>query len=142
MDVQVLGADTLPSTIFARLGLANWREDSATELAMYQCVSDRAGVPVPHLLAHGRLYDGADPWPYLVTERLTGAPWRDASLTRRQGLEAAHQLGTAVRSLHNIPVPDVPILRQAGSSLTDRTGLTSIDDAFSPRISPTRLIAT
>jgi hygromycin-B 7''-O-kinase len=88
---------------------ANWREDSATELAMYQCVSDRAGVPVPHLLAHGRLYDGADPWPYLVTERLTGAPWRDASLTRRQRLEAAHQLGTAVRTLHNIPVPDVPI---------------------------------
>src|SRR5688572_4059506 len=58
-----------------------WRADSETELAAQQCLSGMAGVPVPRMLASGRLYDGADPWPYLVTERMTGIPWREASLS-------------------------------------------------------------
>jgi aminoglycoside phosphotransferase (APT) family kinase protein len=96
-----------------------WRADSETELAVQQRLSDLSAVPAPRLLAFGRLYDGKDPWPYLVTERMAGTPWREATLSSRQRLQIAGQLGKVARTVHAVTVPDAPIFQT--SRLSDRT---------------------
>lgn len=83
-----------------------WSESYAAERGALMQAASEPDVPVPRLLAEGRLFeDAAIPWPYLVTARLPGASWRDAdpSTDRRHALAAV--VGHVVRRLHALEPP-------------------------------------
>lgn len=85
----------------------SWRGDHAVELAMQQRLHDEPEILAPRLLAYGDLYDGDEPWPYLITERLRGTAWRDArGLTHGSRAALASRLGELVRFLHGMSVPE------------------------------------
>jgi hygromycin-B 7''-O-kinase len=76
----------------------------AAECAAHSLVATDPEIAAPRLVAEGRLYDDSDdPWPYLITTRMTGvASWR-ADLTTDQEHELAADLGRQVRRVHMIP---------------------------------------
>lgn len=84
---------------------AQWQLDFETEVAAHSILEQVPDLPVPGLLAHGGLYDGPDPWLYLVTERLRGRPWRDLQLAPPSRASIARQLGEIMRVIHDIAVP-------------------------------------
>jgi hygromycin-B 7''-O-kinase len=86
-----------------------WRSSYETELAMNQLLLDYPLIPAPALIAHGQLYDDAEPWPYVVTARLRGCAWRDRQLSAPVGRRLAARIGEVVRCVHELPVPDTPV---------------------------------
>lgn len=86
-----------------------WRTCFETELAMHRLLLGHPRVPAPALVAHGQLYDGREPWPYLVTSRLRGRAWRDVRLPATVGTRLAGRLGEIVRQVHELPVPGAPV---------------------------------
>jgi aminoglycoside phosphotransferase (APT) family kinase protein len=105
----------------------SWRANHAAELAAQLLLRDHPGIPAPALLAAGQLYrePASEPWPYLVTERFTGAALRDASLAPAERLRVAGRLGAAVRRVHDLPAPaagplDRDWLRDHGKAGTER----------------------
>ena len=102
-------------------------EGYAVERTLHALFVDRPTVPAPRLIGHGTLFDGplddgvpwSDsapdgggegredwPWPYLITTRLSGTPWRTAGLDATAQEQVAHELGAAMRCVHELPVPD------------------------------------
>jgi hypothetical protein len=78
-----------------------WRESHAAEGAAHALVATDPEIAAPSLRAEGRLYDDIDaPWPYLVTTRMTGVPWREADLSAEQRLAVAADLGRQIRRVH------------------------------------------
>ncbi len=90
----------------------SWRDDHDVEQAVLRLLDHNRDIPAPRLLAHGRLYDDPEPWPYLVVERVPGCDWQEAALAPPQRHHVAEQLGAAVRRLHDLPAPtDGPAAR-------------------------------
>ena len=78
-----------------------WRRSHAAELAAQVLIADDGAIAAPRLLAEGRLCEDIDaPWPYLVTTRMSGLPWREARLSAAQRVSVAADLGAQVRRLH------------------------------------------
>lgn len=91
----------------------HWRECHEAELAVHRLLLDHPRVPAPALLAEGRLYEGGGaPWPYLVTRRLAGTAWREASLDRDQRVALARRLGEVLREVHHLPAPAAPVFQR------------------------------
>lgn len=87
-----------------------WRVSHAAERAALAAVASDPAIPAPRLLAEGRLRDDADaPWPYLVTTRVPGASWREASLSDLRRRSVAEELGDVVRRLHALPPSGVAV---------------------------------
>jgi hygromycin-B 7''-O-kinase len=82
-------------------GAQSW----AAEVAMHQLLSDNRAVPAPLILASGKLWHDEPVWPYIVTERLAGAPVRELELTGVEAEELASQLGMVVAELHHLSPP-------------------------------------
>ena len=81
-----------------------WRVSHAAERAALVRLAADLSIPAPRLLAEGCLRDDPDaPWPYLVTSRVPGTSWREASLSARHRRAVAEELGDAVRRLHALP---------------------------------------
>jgi hygromycin-B 7''-O-kinase len=90
----------------------SWRDDHDVEQAVLRLLDDDRDIPAARLLAHGRLFDDPEPWPYLVVERVPGRDWHRAPPAPSQRHHVAEQLGTAVRHLHDLPAPtDGPVAR-------------------------------
>jgi aminoglycoside phosphotransferase (APT) family kinase protein len=85
-----------------------WHNDHAVELSMQQLLHDQPTIPAPALIHHGNLYDAAEPWPYLITERLHGTAWRETTLGASSQHQIAGRLGEITRALHAIPVSNIP----------------------------------
>lgn len=84
----------------------SWRSDHAAELAAQRLLREHPELPAPPLLAHGSLYEGGpDPWPYLVTGRVSGSALRDLRLSPRQRRVLAARLGQVIRRVHALPPP-------------------------------------
>lgn len=83
--------------------------DYATECAVYEVLRGAPGLPVPALIAAGELFEGAAPdvwpWPYLITTRIGGEPWRTAATTLDAQRALARELGTVMRAVHALPHP-------------------------------------
>jgi aminoglycoside phosphotransferase (APT) family kinase protein len=103
-----------------------WRRSHAAERAAHALVATDPEIVAPRVLAEGRLYDGAAPWPYLVTSRVSGCSWRDAELSNEQRLSIAAELGRQVRRVHALrpagvathedwPAPDVAAAAEQSS---------------------------
>ncbi len=104
----------------------------AAELAMGELLAGVPEVPVPAVLASGRLFGDADgwSWPYLIMERLTDARAVREVPTGRSLRRAAEQLGPALARLHTWPAPatiaardPLPALRAAAPDRLRRFGL-------------------
>jgi hypothetical protein len=83
-------------------GAPFWRASHDAELAANACVSRAPGLRAPELVAHGALFTGDAPWPYLVTRRVPGTPWSRADLDQDTRLAVAADLGAQVRILHDL----------------------------------------
>lgn len=81
----------------------SWRDNYDTELAMQQLLAKHPEIPAPQLIAHGQLFNGPEPWPYLVTSLMPGRASREVGA----GPTIAARLGEVVRALHEIAPPDV-----------------------------------
>ena len=70
-----------------------------------------SGLPVPALVAEGRLFedvddeDGGWPWPFLVFEEAPGVPLALVELGERERLVLAEDVGAFLRRLHRVPPP-------------------------------------
>ena len=102
-------------------------EGYAVERTLHALFLERSEVPVPRMIADGTLFDGVlddgvawDPdapdtggekeadwaWPYLITSRVSGKPWRTAGLDAPAQEGIAQELGRAMRLVHELPVPE------------------------------------
>jgi hypothetical protein len=93
----------------------------AAEHGMYEALAGHSRILAPELVAAGALFDGPGwHWPYLISERISGVPVREATATEPM----AHQLGVAIAELHALPVPrpvrDRDLLPRLRSTATDR----------------------
>jgi hypothetical protein len=75
-------------------------------------VLDHADVGAPRYVAHGHLFQTGWRWPYLITSRLRGTPWRQARLSAQAQRTVAFELGTGMRRVHELRCPDEPIWRR------------------------------
>lgn len=125
------------------------------ERALHTTVLDQAELAVPRHVADGRLFDsGGWRWPYLVTTRLAGTPWRSALLTREQQHAVASQLGEMIRRVHDLEPPSEPVFqrdavaelrascsaRQRRFSTVPAELVAHIDDYLAPRSAERRLL--
>ncbi|MFC7619091.1 phosphotransferase family protein [Microlunatus sp. GCM10028923] len=90
------------------------RRDHDTELAAYRMLGASGALPVPDLVAHGRVGDRD----YLVLSRSPGRPVLECSLTDRQRLDLAHRLGSVIKSVHRLS-PILPVGRLRRDWLRD-----------------------
>ncbi|WP_020671274.1 phosphotransferase family protein [Amycolatopsis nigrescens] len=99
--------------------------DSHAVESEFYALTAGAGLPLPELLAAGELGAGGTgwPWPYLVTSRMPGLPYRSAMSTmdERDRLRFARELGGLVRRLHEVPL-------DGGSLLGDGTRFAALLD--------------
>jgi aminoglycoside phosphotransferase (APT) family kinase protein len=83
--------------------------DYTTECAVYEVLGRAPPLPVPALVGTGYLFEGAAPdvwpWPYLVTTRIGGDPWRTAAAAPDARRALARQLGAVMRAVHELPHP-------------------------------------
>ena len=80
-----------------------WRESHGSERAALALVATDPGIRAPRLVGEGRLYEDAEEsWPYLITTRISGVPWRHAELSTEQRFWVAGELGRQVRRLHRL----------------------------------------
>jgi aminoglycoside phosphotransferase len=84
----------------------------AIERSLHSGPLDRPDLPVPRYVAHGQLFESGWRWPYLVTTRLDGTPWSEASLPAEAQLAVAAQLGEVLRRVHALDCPDGPVWRR------------------------------
>ena len=74
-----------------------WESAHRAESAANRCVAGDPRILAPKVLAQGRLFGDADAsWPYLVTERVPGVNWEDASLSFEDKLSITAELGRQV----------------------------------------------
>jgi aminoglycoside phosphotransferase len=85
-----------------------------TERTALRLLADHPAITAPALVADGMLF-GTDsthgndwPWPYLVMTRLPGTAWHEANLDEAERHPLAHQIGTSIRRLHDLPPPTGP----------------------------------
>lgn len=122
-----------------------WRQAYAAERAAHAVLETDPLIAAPRLLVHGQLFEDADaPWPYLVSERMTGIAWDRAGLTVDQRLSVAAEVGRTIRRAHALrPMgialheawPDLDVTAAARQSALPAQLVGQID-AYLTRIGP------
>jgi len=84
----------------------------SVERSLYTHVLPHTHVSVPVHVAHGHLFQTGWRWPYIVTTRLSGTSWREASDAADWKRGVAAELGAAMRSVHQLGCPDEPVWRR------------------------------
>lgn len=78
-----------------------WRANHRTERTAQALVAEDPIMRAPSLLGAGHLYDDAHaPWPYLISNRVPGTAWRDATFSGEQQHAVVAELGRQVARLH------------------------------------------
>ena len=81
-----------------------WRRAYESERAAYALIATDPEIAAPAVLGDGRLFeDSDDPWPYLITSRMSGLASSHAGLSDRQWRRLAEEVGQQVRRLHALP---------------------------------------
>lgn len=89
-----------------------WRECHEAELEVHRVLLNHPEIPAPALLAEGQLYDEPNPWPYLITRRISGVAWRDANLKSGDQMRLARNLGEITRLVHDLTPPTTPVFKR------------------------------
>ena len=85
-----------------------WRKSYKAERTAHILIATDPKIAAPRLLAEGSLFaDVAAPWPYLITERMSGVSWRRANLPDRDRISIAISLGRQIRRVHRLRSPDL-----------------------------------
>jgi hygromycin-B 7''-O-kinase len=79
------------------------------ERSLQRLLLTQPDIPAPALVAEGELFDEGWPWPYLITTRLAGTAWSDATLDLPERQSLARQLGRIIRRVHDLLPPSGPI---------------------------------
>jgi hygromycin-B 7''-O-kinase len=119
--LEMLGPGQYPTARGVGLGVVvsvypeHWDGRAAWKLEREaHAVVDGSGLPVPRLVGYGELFPDADrySWPWLIEADAAGAPWAQALelMPPRAGADAAAQLGSALRRLHDHPCGNGPLL--------------------------------
>jgi hygromycin-B 7''-O-kinase len=83
------------------------------ERSLHTEVLPKLRVPTPRHVADGYLFDTGWRWPYIVTTRLTGTAWREASGCPGEWQHTlAAELGSALREVHAAAFPDELVWRR------------------------------
>ena len=84
------------------------RRSHRAERAAYRLLATDPEIRAPGLVAEGQLFDDDEPWPYLVTTRISGVSSFHADMSRERRLSVAEELGRQVRRVHALVPADVP----------------------------------
>lgn len=123
----------------------SWRTSHSAERAALNLLATDPEIAAPSLRHEGQLFEDAEaPWPYLVTTRIPGVPWRHARLSNEQRLIIAAELGRQVRRVHALlpsgvePRADRPTLNVAAAAEHSclPPHLIAQIDAFLTRLAP------
>ncbi|GAB3697301.1 phosphotransferase family protein [Nocardiopsis oceani] len=91
--------------LFGHFG--DWRRSVEAESAAHLALQEGGVDLAPGVVASGDLFPGErEPWPFLISERLSGQAWRDADLPRDVRHTVAAELGTRIRDVHRCRVPE------------------------------------
>lgn len=90
----------------------------ATESAMLDAVAGRLGVATPEIVSRGEI----DGWDYLLLTHIDGVPFDKAraSMSDRDRVAIAEELGAALRNLHGIDVAGIAPASDWASFLEER----------------------
>lgn len=93
--------------------LPHWRESFHDERAAHEVLAADSAVLVPDVRRSACLFPGeAESWPYLITTRIRGTSWHDASLDREQRLAVATELGHQIKRIQGLPPGDLPTMQR------------------------------
>ena len=84
----------------------------SVERSIHTRILREVDAPVPVHVAHGHLFQAGWRWPYIVTTRIVGTPWREAGDRDRWKMSVAAQLGVTLRRVHALECPDEPVWRR------------------------------
>jgi hypothetical protein len=106
-EVTVGVGGTYPTLVYGGLviklfGFAKaWKTSIVAERAAHELLADDPDIAAPQLVSMGVLFpDEASSWPYLVTTRVPGTPWELTSMTTKERLQVATELGLQLRRIH------------------------------------------
>ena len=85
-----------------------WRESHRAERAAHALIATDPKIAAPRLLADGNLCENVEaPWPYLITERVSGVPWWRADLSATQHISVAFDVERQVHRVHRLRSSEV-----------------------------------
>lgn len=107
-QIVMLGGD-----VIVKFYVPFWPSPIEVEAEAMELLAGRLDVETPQVLARGAL----EGWDYLIMDRLQGTALRDVApeLSRSESLQVAESIGTLLRQLHQIEVPEAARLRQVVS---------------------------
>jgi hygromycin-B 7''-O-kinase len=78
-----------------------WQHSHWAERAAYRLLAGKTHIAAPALVAEGQLgVSSGSSWPYLITRRVGGRPWRGASFSQDQRLRLAGEMGSQIQRVH------------------------------------------
>ncbi len=93
--------------------LQYWNESFHNEQAAHEVLAADSNVLVPDVRDSGCLFPGeAASWPYLITTRIRGTSWHDASLARDQRLAVAAELGDQIKRIQRLSAGELPTMER------------------------------
>lgn len=102
-----------PRLVVKLLGyFPGWRRSAEAEIAANRLNESIGAVLAPRVVATGSLFpDDENTWPFIITQRLAGQAWREASPTAETGSAIATDLGRQIRALHGCHLPSTVHVR-------------------------------
>ena len=103
-----------------------WRQSYWIERRAHALVASDPKIAVPRILAEGNLFENSEaPWPYLITERVSGTPWMCAKLSATQRVSVVRDVGRQIRRVHRLRPCGMPESRDWQASDIARAAMHS-----------------
>ena len=80
-----------------------WENAFYTERAAHNYLLKNDTILAPRILATGNLFEGvSNPWPYIISSKVSGQSWLDTPLTFNEKNKIAAQIGAELCKIHAI----------------------------------------
>lgn len=123
---------TYPTFIFGDLVLKlfghipAWRQSYWVERHANALIASDPKIAAPRMLAEGNLFENpVAPWPYLITERVSGTPWMCAKLSATQQVSDVRDAGRQIKRVHRLRPRSMPESRDWQASEIARAAMHS-----------------
>lgn len=85
----------------------SWKRAFQTELAAHGYLLKDDTILAPRILASGNLFeDSNNPWPYIISTKVSGKSWLDTTLTFDEKNKVAKEVGAELYKIHAISTDD------------------------------------
>ena len=82
-----------------------WPSAFNTECMAHEYLLKDKTILAPYILAKGQLFTNTDnPWPYIISSKISGQSWLDANLTYEEKNNVAAEIGQQLRKIHALPM--------------------------------------